>query len=268
MLASSMVSAETGHSSQHQDLPSPSEERGKLKKGFAATTGADLDAFIEAERFFVEGKLAKAARGYDKFLAEFPESELYEAALERQFAIATAFLDGKKKKVLGLFKIKGYAEGEKIMERINDRAGDAPIAVEAAVAVAQSLQKREKFTEAYHQWSQISSRWPTGQIGKDALLAMAQCKHAAYRGAKYDVSNLISAKSYYENFKLRYPEDAERIDVDGKLKQINEQLAWKQLGIGRYYQKIGNTQSANFYYQMVVDNWPKSMAAEKVRGKK
>jgi outer membrane protein assembly factor BamD (BamD/ComL family) len=46
------------------------------------------------------------------------------------------------------------------------------------------------------------------------------------------------------------------------LNQINEQLAYKQFSIGRYYQKTGNKQAANFYYRMVIDNWPESTAAK------
>jgi outer membrane protein assembly factor BamD (BamD/ComL family) len=234
----------------------------KLKKDFPEIAGPDLDAFIGAEMLYSKGKFTKAVRAYDKFLEEFPQSELYEAALDRQFAIATAFLTGQKKRVLGVFKISGYAEGAKIMERVSDRAGDAPIAKRAAVAVVQSYERREKFTEAYHKWSEISSRWPTGQSGKNALLGMARCRHAAYKGPKYDASGLISAKSYYENFKLRYPEDAEEIDVDKILKQIDGQLAYKKFNTGQYYQETGSKQSANLYYQMVVDDWPGSTAAE------
>ena len=233
-----------------------------LKGAFPEITGPDLDAFIEAEILFCKGKFVKAARRYDRFLAEYPESALLQAALDRQFAIATAFLAGRKRPVLGLFKIKGYAEGAGIMERLSDRAGDTPIAIDAAVAVAKSLERRGKFNEAYYKWSEISSRWPTGPIARDALLAMARCKHDAYRGPEYDGSSLISAKSYYENFRLRYPKDAEKIGVDEKLKRINEQLAYKQFSIGRYYQRTANRQSANLYYQMVLDNWPDSSAAK------
>jgi len=239
----------------------------KLKKDFPEIAGPDLDAFIKGEMLFCKGKFTKAVRAYDKFLKQYPESELYEAALDREFAIATAFLAGQRIPVLGIFKMKGYTSGVKVMEKISDRAGDAPIAKKAAVAVAKSYEKRRKFNEAYHKWSEISSRWPTGQMGKDALLSMARCKHTGYRGPRYDASNLISAKSYYENFKLRYPEDAAKIDVDGILKQINEQLAYKHFSIGRYYQKTGNEQSANLYYQMVLVNWPESTAAKMAKQK-
>jgi len=238
----------------------------ELKKDFPEIAGADLDAFIGAETLYCEGKFVSAVRAYDKLLAEFPESALYEAALDRQFTIATAYLAGHKKPILGIFKMKGYAEGEKIMERISNRTGDAPISVKANLAIADGLEKRAKFNEAYHKWSEIHSRWPTGKIAKDALLGMARCKHSAYKGPKYDPSNLVSAKSYYENFKLRYPKDARDLDVDAKLKQINEQLAYKQFSIGKYYQKAGQKQSANLYYQTVLDNWPDSSAAKLAAG--
>jgi len=131
------------------------------------------------------------------------------------------------------------------------------------VAVAENYERRGKFDAAYSQWSLISSRYGgTGRIAKEALLAMARCKHAAYRGQNYDVSNLVSAKSYYENFRLRYPEDAKAYDIDKKIRQIDGQLAYKQFSIGRYYQRTGNKQSANLYYQMVLDGWSQTTAAK------
>ncbi len=237
----------------------------QLKKDFPEIAGPDLEAFIKAELLFCEGEFTKAVRSYGKFLDEFPGSELYEAALGRQFAIGTAFLAGQKIPVLGVFKMRGYSHGKKIMERISDRAGEVPIGKKAALAIAKSHEKRGKFNEAYHQWSQVSSRWPTGRMGKDALLAMGRCKHAAYKGERYDSSNLISAKSYYEDFKLRYSKDAEKFEIDKRLELINEQIAYKRFSTGEYYQKTGSEQPANLYYQMVVDNWPNSTAAKMAR---
>lgn len=239
------------------------DEWRKLKKEFPDIPEQDLDAFIEGEVFFCKGKFARAAMSYEKFLdKDHHESKLYEAALDRQFQIATAFLAGRKKTVLGIFKMKAYAQGVKIMEKITDRAGDEPIGLQAALAVAKSYEKRRKFNEAYLKWWEISSQWQTGNVARDALLAMARCKHAAYKGPKYDDSNLKSAKSYYGKFKLLYPRDAEHADVDDILDQIDEQLALKQLTTGRYYERTGHAQAANLYYDMVMQNWPDSKAAE------
>lgn len=242
-----------------------------LKKDFPDIAGPDLDAFIKAEMYYCRGKFTRAIRSYDKLLSEYPESGLREAALDRQFAIATAFLAGQKRTVLGVWKIKGYAEGIRIMEKITDpdRAGfDTPLGIKAAIAAAKSHEERQEFNEAYLKWWEMSLQWETGPIGKETLLGMARCKRAVYnknpehKRAFYDASTLRTAKSCYEKFKLLYPEDTEEIGVDEILEEIDEQLACKQLSIGQYYETIGNRQSANLYYEMVVNDWPGSKAAE------
>ena len=237
----------------------------KLKKDFPEIAAPDLDLFIEAELSFCKGKFTTAARTHNKLLIEYPQSQLRQAALDRQFAIATAFLAGRKRKVLRIFKIRGYAEGIRVMERITDRAGlGTPMGIKAAIAVAENYEKRGKFNEAFLKWWEISSQWETGQIGADALLGMARCKHAVYNNhpehkrSQYDASSLSTAKSYYEKFQLLYPKDAEEIGIDQILNQINEQLAYKQFAISQYYQRTANRQAANLYYNMVKNNWPDS----------
>jgi outer membrane protein assembly factor BamD (BamD/ComL family) len=240
-----------------------------LKQNFPEIAGPDLDIFIEAEMQYCKGEFTKAIRSYDKLLTEHPKSEFCQTALDRQFTMAAAYLAGRKKTVLGFIKMKGYAEGVRIMEKITDRTGlDTPLGIKASLAIAKSYEERKQFNEAYLKWWEISLHWETGHVGAEALLGMARCKRAVYnkhpehKRAFYDASSLSTAKSCYERFRLLYPKDAKEIGVDEILKEIYEQLAYKQFSIGRYYQAVGNRQSANLYYDMVISDWPGSKAAE------
>ncbi len=233
-----------------------------LRADFPEIAGTDFNAFTDAEILLARGKLTKAVRQYEKFLDDYPTSLLRDAALEREFGIAGDYLAGRKTRVLLIFNLHRYDEGVKIMEKISDRAGSTDIAKKASLAVARSFEKRGKYEQAYLKWSEIQNRWPTGQMAKDALLAMARTKYATYQGPAYDATGLISAKSYYENFKLRYPEEAKKLQVDDILLRISEQLAEKQLGIANYYARKGSNEPANMYYQMVIDDWPTSSAAQ------
>jgi outer membrane protein assembly factor BamD (BamD/ComL family) len=241
----------------------------ELKTKFPQVATPELDAFIEAEMLFCNGKYEDAYRSYEKLLNRFSQGNFYDAALDREYAIGTAFLQGRKKKILKIFKIRGYDEGQKIMERIADRTGDTPIAQKALITIALSYEERKKFEEAYQQWSIISSRWPVGDIARDSLLGMARCKHAYYRGPKFDSFSLVSAKSYYERFKAFYPEDAKKLEIDNRLSLIDEQLAYKKYEIGRYYQRTeakvsdaNQVKPSDMYYQVVLKDWPSSTAAK------
>ena len=250
----------------------------QLKTDFPDITMPDsneLELFIEAEMLRCKGNFAKAARQYTRLMDQFPpESRFYGPALDRQYRIATAFMAGEKKTVLGIFKIKGYAEGIRIMDGINYRLGfDDPIGLKAAVEVAKSYQERKKFDEAYYRWEEIREQCRSDELRKEALLAMAQCRLAVYRGYEYDTSSLIgrplnpesyynSAKNCYEKFRQQYPDDANDFGIGQSLKEIDEKMALKQFKIGQYYQENGNNLSANLYYRMVVERWPQTEAAK------
>jgi outer membrane protein assembly factor BamD (BamD/ComL family) len=240
-----------------------------IKKDFPDVAGDDFDTFVKAELYYSKRQYVQAVRSYDKLLTDHPKSTLCQAALEREFAIGTAYLGGRKKVVLWVIKLSGYSEGVHIMEEITDRAGiTSPLGIKAALAVAKSYEERRMYDDAYLKWWEISLEWQTGTVGRDALLGMARCKLASYdkepppKRPNYDASRLRTAKSCYERFKLLYPEQAKEIGVDQKLKEIDEQLARKQLSIGQFYQRVGLRRSANLYYGMVVSDWPGTRAAE------
>ena len=246
----------------------------KLKDEFPDLAGPDFDQFVKAELQFCEGRFAAAIRSYDKLLEEYPMSRLYDAALDREFAIATAYLGGHRKTILLLIKLKGYAEGVKIMEKVTDNAGFySPIGVKAAIAVAQHYEQREKYEEAYLKWNEISRHWMIGEIGKQALLGMARSQYASYNSeppekrAFYDASRLRTAKTLYEKFLLLFAEDAKELGIEQLIDEIGEEIAHKQFVIGEYYERVDKPQAARLYYDMVVRNWPGSKAAEMARKK-
>jgi hypothetical protein len=240
----------------------------RLKKDYPEIAGVDLDTFLKAEIYFSKGNFTKSGLLFEKFMINYSHSELsglYDVVLERQFAIATAFLAGEKKTVLLFFRIKGYAEGQTMMEKIAERAGDAPISKRALEAVANSYEKRHEYEDAYQQWSKIAYKWPEEQIGKDAVLSMARCKHAAYRGPKFDSSYLVSSNSYYKEYIDKTGSQSEPVQeykLENRMSQISEQRAYKEFEIGQYYRRTGNKQAANLYYQMVIDEWPGTTASK------
>ncbi len=239
----------------------------KLKQKHPELAGPDLDDFMKAQKFYASGKWGKAAEFFEKFLNDYPDSWLYDSALETYYQIGLAFLNGGKRTVLGFLKLPAFDEGVEIMKNVGDRAGDAPIAKKALITLAQKQRKRKKFLDEYETWALISSKWPTGEIGKMAQLAMAYSLHSDYRGPGFDAAGLTSARTYYENVQTRYENLAQEHAVDSKMEIVDEQLAYKKYNIGLYYERAELPQAAEIEFEKVVNKWPKTQAGELARAK-
>jgi len=246
----------------------------QLKKDLPQIAEFDLNLFANAEVSLARHKYDTAAKDFQKVVDDYPESELRPPALVRLFKIGCSYLDGRALYSLVLFKIPGYDRGIEILDKVSEEVGlEDPngLGVKGAAAVARSYERRAMAEEAYLKWSEIAAVWDAGPLGRDALLGMAQNKlnaytrHPAHRRHLYDGANLTAARTYYLKFKDLYPQDANQMDVDRIVQQIDQDMAHKQLAIGRYYQRTGRPQAANLYFDMVVREWPDTQAAQTAR---
>jgi len=225
------------------------------------TGGKDWQAYAVAELTFAKRNWKKSSELFTAFLDEFPVSQFYNAALEREYEIATAFLNGQKRRAFKIFMIRAYDDGEVMMEKIAEKAGNSSIAHRALVTLAESFEKRYMYFDAYDVWTQVALKWPTGDSGKQSLLAMARCMHSAYNGPDCDGSPVKSAEGYYGQYKLRYPELAAEQGIDEQITIAVDQIAYKQYMTAEYYKKTMNSQSAAIYYGYVNDTWPNTKIA-------
>ena len=241
----------------------------QIKEEFPDRVGPDLDLFILGEFQYWQNHYGKALAKFEKMLKNYPGSEYAAPALQREFDMAQAYLQGRKKTILGIFKISGDEEGVSIMEKVSDRAGlDEPngVGLRAALSVAEHFEAQEKYVEAYLKWSEIASYWETGPIGKRALYRMAEDNLIAYdlpaepKRPNFDASRLSTAKTYYTKFLALYPEEARANEVPQKMKHIDEEIAYKQYAIGQFYRRTGKRQAANLYFDMVARTWPETEA--------
>jgi len=174
----------------------------ELKKDFPEIAGPDLDAFIEAEILFCKGKFIEAADSYDKMLTEYPQSELRQAALDRQFAIATAFLGDQKITVLGIFKVRGFAQGLKIMKRISERASNTPIGTEATVVMAQKHEEKGRLTKAFRIYEKLLIEHPNNEFRELILDRQYAIATAYLRGEKKRVLRVVKMRGYAEGIRI------------------------------------------------------------------
>ncbi len=205
---------------------------GQLKSDFPQMAGDEIEAYLNGEKLYAGAKWYKAAIAYKKFIDAWPVSVFQPAALERIYSIGTAYLQGQKRSFLKILKLPAFDTGVGLMRDVAERAGNAPIGLRALTTLAENQERKEKLVEAYYTWQEIADRWPTGQTRQTAVLRMAQSLHASYDGAPYDASVLASARSYFEDYSTRYPQDPKRLEINATLALITEQFAYKDYATG------------------------------------
>jgi outer membrane protein assembly factor BamD (BamD/ComL family) len=235
----------------------------QMRADFPERTDDDFDSYIEGESLYANGKWVKAVKAYDAFLDKFPNSALYESAIERQLSVATAYLNGEKRVILKFIKLSAVEDAAAIIYKIvDDRLGDSPMSQRALVMLANSYTRDKAYLDARQTWSEINFRWSTGKIGRDSLLQLAYNSHSAYDGPNYDQTPLNSARTYYSQFKDMHAELADENQIDERISMVDEQLAYKQYTIGDYYSRTDHDEAAEIYYNYIVANWPQSAAAK------
>jgi len=246
----------------------------QIKEEFPDRVNPDLDLFIYGEWNYWHDHYGPAVSKFEQMFKDYRASEFSATALQREFDIARAYLEGRQKIILGFLPISGYEEGLGLMEKITNRAGmhePNGVGLRAAIAVAESYEAREEWTEAASKWAEIAIFWETGPIGKRALYRMAEDNLAAYdlppegKRANYDALRLAAARTYYQKFAALYPADARENEVADKIQHINEEMAYKQFTIAQFYRRTGKHRAAHLYFDMVARNWPDTEAGTRAK---
>ncbi|MGE4285284.1 MAG: outer membrane protein assembly factor BamD [Phycisphaerae bacterium] len=228
-------------------------------------TGADWVLYVDAERKLAVGNIDKAEPLFEKVADDYPLSRYVGQVMEGMYSCGRQYLAGKKRRVLKLFKVSAYDEGEAIMRNLIERSPDSFLAKRAYLALAESFEQRREYIKAYNVWVEVSTRWPTGTEGRNSLLEMARNMHQAYLGTRYDATTLRSAIGYYGQFAERYPSEAERLEVDKAIKLAIEQMADKTYAIAVQYMRVQDYESAIAYFNVIEEKWPESPLAAEAR---
>lgn len=235
----------------------------------------ELKGFLKAEKYVLKEKFSRAAKVYQNVLEDYPTSELRTPTVERLFNIGKMYVvEGRRKRLLWLFSISGYETGIRVLEVVSEAEGlEDPngMGLTGALYIVDNYEKRQLYEDAYLKWLEISTVWEDGELGRRALLGMADSKHASYnknpveKRPLFDASSLRTARSYYDRYLTLFPDDPKEGYIENAMQEIDEQLAYKEYTIGQFYEHTGHEQAANAYYDMVIETWPGSEAAQMAR---
>ncbi|MEX0774960.1 MAG: outer membrane protein assembly factor BamD [Phycisphaeraceae bacterium] len=209
-----------------------------------------------------EGIYYKALFDYELVLRQYPASEQFTTALEREFEIARLYSLGKKRKFLGMPILSAYTESEELLIRIQERAPGSEIGERASLFLGDHYARRGQMERAAIAYEMFLRNYPDSLHREPAMLRLIQSNLAIFKGPRFDATGLLEAAERIKLYRREFPAAAEKLGAEALLTRIDESLARKQYLSGQWYEARGERVSAAVVYQRVVQDHAQTAAAQ------
>lgn len=268
--------------------PDPSTDEGRIAEarrliadGRPGRAEEILDEFIEkyelrdnpwlAEAYLARGD-AKNARGreedalydYEEVIKNYAGSDAFTRAVEREMDIGVRYLNGLKRRFLGMRIVSGDRVGEELLIRVQERLPGSRIAEAANLELADFYYRNRDLRMAAEAYEVFLINYPNSEYREKAMQRRVYANVARFKGPRYDASGLVEAEILVNDFTQRFPADAEKAGMnDALLARIDDSLALQLFDTAEWYLKRGDEVSAKLTLNRLIRRHPLSGAARK-----
>ena len=222
----------------------------------------DRAIYLMAEVYYESGDRIRAFYHLDELLDNHPESKLYFPALDFQYVIADAYLNGYKDSFLGMPILDRTDEAIEMLFRIQERSPGSPIAEKALKRTADYYFNDSEFDLAADAYETFIRGYPRSPDIPQMRLRQAFSNLAQFRGPRFDATPLINARSQFRAIEVQYPELAAEANVPQWIDHIDADLARKEYLVADFYRRTGRPGGAVFMYRYVLQTYPRSPEAK------
>jgi outer membrane protein assembly factor BamD len=221
--------------------------------------------FKSAQMLEKDGKLQRAFYEYQALVQKYPRSPDFEAALQAEYNIGKAYLDGKRVDIYGVPTLPSMAKAQEMFQKIVTNAPYSRIAPLAQYGIGQALEKSGSITSTISAYQQVVDRYPNSDVAPDAMYQIGYVYFQASRQTGYDQTAAIRAQESFDDFLLRFPNSEKVPQAQDNLRTLQSRKTENSYTIAKFYDKQKNYKAAYVYYNEVLQQQPDSPDAERAK---
>lgn len=203
-----------------------------------------------------------ALEDYEEIIKNFPGSDAYVTAIVRELDIGLAYLNGLRKKFLGMRIEPAERAGEEILIRVCQRLPKSRIAEEALMMLGDYYYRVRDMRMAADAYEIFLRLFPQSEMRQRAMQRRVYANIARFKGPAYDASGLREARFLIEDYKARYPQSAERDGLDEALiARLDESAAVQMLETAQWYLRRKDPVAARLTVSRLLRRHPQTVAA-------
>lgn len=209
-----------------------------------------------------EDNLFGAYQSYQKVIDKYPFSERIPEIIEREYKIGEAFMEGKRRKSLGM-NLPVENPAIEIFTKVVENSNYGPLAPKAQYKLGLVLKSLLRYYEAEEAFNKVISAYPDSEWVEPAKFQIAACRASLSKNSDYDQEATREAKEKFEDFVREHPDAVLSHDAEANINKLREKEAVSAYNIGRFYEKQKSWKAARIYYNEIVNNYSSSPWAAK-----
>ena len=227
------------------------------------------EAYFRAAKLYLAGKdYNRAFDSFQQVISRYPNTKRFNEIVGEQYRIASAMLDGARGRMFfGL--LPGFKSREKAIEYFETILANAPFSDYAPLSlmnIARGHQKLKQTEDAMDALDRMINNYPQSLLAPDAYLKLGQAHASLVDGPYYDQGSTKEAITYYTDFMLLFPSDANVAVAEKGLDGMKTMLAESKIKIGDFYfYKRNNYTAAKVFYNEAITSYPESTIAKRAR---
>ena len=246
-------------------------ETEKFEEFYGDSDYADQNQFLRGEIRLAQGNRLDAAREFQKVIANYPDSDLYEQVIEKQYDIADAYYESGLKSIerpwWRLFRKRPLRRSIEVYSMVIDNQPFTDAAAEAQYKVGLCHHTLKEYEESAFEYRRVIEDYSASDWVDEAGHGLATSYYMSALPPDYDQTPSQLAIDAVDDFKARFPGDARQAELDTQRLEMRERIASQRLKTAQFYEKRRRFVAARQYYEVVVNQFPETEAARKAQEK-
>lgn len=252
-------------------------ETGKFRDFYGDTDQADDNQFLRGEIRLNQGSHKSAAKEFQQVVVDFPDTDLYDAVIGKQYEVGDALFDlGTQKakaheartwKRLGIrwgpFRGRPFRRAIDVYSMVIDNQPFTQEAAEAQYKVGLCHFARDEYVEAAYEYSRVIEDYMDSEWVADASYGLARCYERSAMPPDYDQAPSLLAIDAIDTFAVRFPDDDRTGELVVVRARMREDIAEQRLRTAQFYERRRLFDAARVYHEVIVEQFEETEAALK-----
>jgi len=212
-----------------------------------------------------QGDVGKAAEAFRTLIDRYPYSDRLNDAVEHEFELAEAMLEGKKTRFLGMEIIPAQDTAADLYRHIVRSAPYGPYGDIAQFRIGDAELAQGNFEEAEQAYQGVIDEYPNSEYAPKAKFKIAQVSYKSAFKEEHHLVKTDDALDRFEGFKRAYPDSFLQFEADDAIQALREKKAVDIYEIASFYQHRKKYNSAKLYFNDIVRSFPETETAKQAR---